>query len=250
MVVRRAAERAICKIGLYGPARGAYQRVFNRSYWRQRQLVRSRYAPFVGPGDLVFDIGANEGRISEALAELGGRVVAIEPNPSLVSVLDARYGSILHAIEPVAVGEEPGCVTLWLGADPAHSTISSDWAAGHPERWRGTADVEVVTLASLCDKYGSPAFIKIDVEAAEDGVLRGLDHAIPALSFEVQAAKPDVALDCLAILELLGPYEFCLMRSQSTFPERWSFPEQARDLIAQLAADSPRAYGDMFARHR
>ena len=42
------------------------------------------YARFVKAGDLVFDIGSHVGDRIAAFRRLGARVVACEPNPSLV----------------------------------------------------------------------------------------------------------------------------------------------------------------------
>src|SRR6056297_3329983 len=85
-----------------------------RSLWlyrrpgRQRAL-RSFYAPFVGAGDLVFDIGAHVGDRSLAFAALGGRVIAVEPQPMLAAWLRRNLGA-MHEIEVLeqAVGAEAG----------------------------------------------------------------------------------------------------------------------------------------------
>ena len=47
---------------------------------RQRRMQRL-YRQFVRPGDLVFDIGAHVGNRARALAAIGCRVVALEPQP-------------------------------------------------------------------------------------------------------------------------------------------------------------------------
>src|SRR5262245_6321362 len=46
--------------------------------WRITAL-RRHYGALIEPGDLVFDVGAHVGNHSRALAGLGARVVAIEP---------------------------------------------------------------------------------------------------------------------------------------------------------------------------
>lgn len=48
-------------------------------------------APFVGRGDLAFDVGANNGLYTETLLELGAEVIAVEPNPGVaVAPRDTR----------------------------------------------------------------------------------------------------------------------------------------------------------------
>ena len=48
---------------------------------RQRRL-RRLYATLAAPGDLTFDLGAHAGNRTRALAAVGCRVVALEPQPS------------------------------------------------------------------------------------------------------------------------------------------------------------------------
>jgi 23S rRNA (adenine-N6)-dimethyltransferase len=69
---------------------------------RSHQLAREIVAQAgIGPKDLVVDIGAGTGRLTEALASSAGRVVAIELDPSFVATLRRRF----HARAKVAVVE-------------------------------------------------------------------------------------------------------------------------------------------------
>ena len=45
----------------------------------------------IGDGDLVLEIGAGTGRLTEALASRGGRVLAVELDPELVARLSRTY---------------------------------------------------------------------------------------------------------------------------------------------------------------
>src|SRR5689334_4646326 len=48
--------------------------------WTKADDERLRfYRQFVGPGDLVFDVGANVGHVTKVFLRAGARVVAIEP---------------------------------------------------------------------------------------------------------------------------------------------------------------------------
>ena len=53
---------------------------------RQRRMQRL-YRQFAQPGDLVFDIGAHVGNRARALAALGCRVIALEPQPDFARLL-------------------------------------------------------------------------------------------------------------------------------------------------------------------
>ncbi|MCK4723641.1 MAG: hypothetical protein KAT75_10070, partial [Dehalococcoidia bacterium] len=52
-------------------------------WWAWSEEVELRgvgvYEPFIEPGDMCFDIGANRGRKTFVMRELGARVVAVEP---------------------------------------------------------------------------------------------------------------------------------------------------------------------------
>jgi 23S rRNA (adenine-N6)-dimethyltransferase len=54
------------------------------------QLIRSSG---VGPGDLVFDLGAGFGALTGPLAATGARVIAVEIDPGLAARLRRRFGA-------------------------------------------------------------------------------------------------------------------------------------------------------------
>src|SRR5256885_14958552 len=73
---------------------------------RRRAAAMDRlYRNFVRPGDLVFDVGAHVGDRVASFRRLGARVVAVEPQRSMVRALRLLYGrSKSVAIEALAVG--------------------------------------------------------------------------------------------------------------------------------------------------
>ena len=62
----------------YPQLRTGYLRVFKHAYWKKHvRGLRDFYRPFIAPGALVFDIGANVGEYAQAFLALGARVVAV-----------------------------------------------------------------------------------------------------------------------------------------------------------------------------
>jgi FkbM family methyltransferase len=222
--------------------------------FRARRLARL-YAPFLAPGALAFDIGAHAGNRVRAFRRLGARVVAVEPQPDFVRLLEALYGrDPAVTIVAAAVAAAPGEARLLVSErTPTVTTLSADWArrvAADPSfrgvSWAPGARVPVTTLDALVAAHGRPDFVKLDVEGSEAAALAGLSTAVPALSFEYLAAAPDVALACVDRLAALGRYEFnwSAGERQRLASPRWLEPDALRAVLRGLPAGS----GDVYAR--
>jgi hypothetical protein len=115
------------------------------------------------------------------------------------------------------------------------------------QRWTKAVPVPVTTLDALIDKYGAPAFIKIDVEGFEEEALQGLTHAVKALSFEFTIIQRDVALACIERCITLGYTRFnaALGESQTFVNADWVGGEEIAGWLTGLpdAANS----GDIYA---
>lgn len=220
---------------------------------------RAFYRQFVRPGDLCFDVGAHVGNRLRALAGLGARVVALEPHPVFLGLLQRWYGDWPGVIVVgQAVAARPGERGLMLSRRaPTVSTLSPEWAARVARapgfagvRWESTTRVPVTTLDRLIEQHGLPRFCKLDVEGSELEALQGLSVPLPALSFEVVPAAVEWALSCLDRLTSLGGYEFNRTVGEST---RWLSPDwlSAGAMAAQLQALAPDSRsGDVYARLR
>jgi len=185
---------------------------------RRRHVAMDRlYAGFIGPGDLVFDIGAHVGDRIAAFRRLGARVVAAEPQPLLVKTLKLLYGRDRKvAIEPIAVGRDQGELVLKLNLDnPTVSSASDafiraarDAPGWQGEQWVDRTTVPMITLDALIARHGVPAFVKIDVEGYEAEALAGLSRPVAALSFEFTTIQREIALVCLEHCGALGYAKF------------------------------------------
>jgi len=143
----------------------------------------------LNPGETFIDVGANFGIYSYLAArKVGacGRVFAIEPTPSMCSILrenaQANFLGNLDVIQ-AAFGERSGTSLLNLHADSGRSSLRD-----MRSEVVGRIQVAVQTLdASIPDRQ-SVAMIKMDVEGYEPHVLAGgrqriqRDH--PVILFE------------------------------------------------------------------
>lgn len=229
--------------------------IYRTRPWKDRALRRF-LGGFVKRGDLVFDIGAHVGNRSLAMARLGARVVAVEPQASYADFLERSMGRRLVTVERCALGAEPGWTTLHVSSrHPTVSTISADFidrvsrSEGFRNvRWDERRQVELCTLDMLIGRHGVPAFCKIDVEGAEAAILAGLSHPIPMIAFEYVPAARAVAIDAIDRLAALGDYRFNRVVGER---HHWSNPEwcdassMRRDIEGLSDTESS---GDIYAR--
>ena len=223
---------------------------------RQRRLRRF-YSGFVSSGDLVFDLGAHAGNRTRAFAAIGCHVVALEPQPDFARLLRALFGGS-PAVEVIeaAVGAEPGRASLSISErTPTVTTLAAGWrdARGRESdfsgvQWNRRIDVETTTLDVLIERFGMPAFIKIDVEGSEPSVLAGLSHPVRSLSFEYLPHANEYVRACVARLGALGPYQFNWSPGESyrLAAERWMSGAELSTALETVEAQ--RRAGDVYAR--
>jgi FkbM family methyltransferase len=153
--------------------------------------------------DLIFDVGANRGAKTDIFLRLGARVVAVEPDEACQVILRDRFlryrvRSSSVTLVDRAVSDKIGIEELFIdGPGSAVNTISRKWANHLKEtkesfkyqhcglEFSNSKSVATTTLNDLVSLYGTPFFVKIDVEGHELNVLLGMRHPVPFLSFEV-----------------------------------------------------------------
>jgi FkbM family methyltransferase len=153
-------------------------------------------------GQLVFDIGFHIGDDSAGYLSRGYRVVAVEANGALVEDGRKRFRNEVASgqltILNVAMWHTSGAkITFCINETyPGMSTIDRD----HCDRVGGKChevEVETVTVADLFETYGTPWYMKMDIEAADEMVVRSLPEGCPLpkyFSCEISHGSPMVGL--------------------------------------------------------
>ncbi len=155
--------------------------------------------------DLVFDVGANIGFYSllfSSLAGKGGKVVAYEPDPANLRLLeDAVSGNKRDnvVIRNIALGRKSGRDSFSIDkATGSTGHLGSGLTSAETIFGKGKeilVDVDVRTLDQEAELWGSPRLIKMDVEGGEFDVLCGgaslLERDRPFVVSELSAWNED-----------------------------------------------------------
>jgi FkbM family methyltransferase len=151
-----------------------------RSFDPEVTEVLARYggAP---EGDVFWDVGANKGACSFAIATAlpRAKIVAIEPQRAMQALLRRNLAEVApgrYEVCPVAIGEAPGEVEIFIPeANRGAATMVWERRGEH-----GRIEVvRVATAASLHARsaFGWPTLVKIDVEGFEPAVIRSMAPA-------------------------------------------------------------------------
>ncbi|MBI4617029.1 MAG: FkbM family methyltransferase [Planctomycetes bacterium] len=190
----------------------------------------------VAPGCVAWDVGANVGFITLALARLAGpsgRVVAFEPRPDAAALVraNAALNRFAHVdVRECAASDSTGRATFHVrGMAPTSGLAVS-----------GVPDVRTLEVATtrLDDLAGIPApdFVKMDIEGSEVEALKGMARLLagkrPVLAIENHGRTGEVA----AILRAAG-YLIQVLGRSDEFPHApWNsiavaVPEERAELL-------------------
>jgi FkbM family methyltransferase len=207
-------------------------------------------------GDLIFDIGANEGFKTDIFLRLGARVIAVDPDEANRTALREKFLTHRIAKKPVcvvgkAVSDGNGSTRLWIDQPgSAKNTLSEKWIKileVDDKRFNARLSfdhsvvVETITLDDLMKQYGLPFFVKIDVEGHEVSVLRGLQRPVPYLSFEVNLPEfRSEGLKCIERLDQLAPSGLFnyIIGNHPQLASGWMDAGRVRDVLQRCAEDS------------
>jgi FkbM family methyltransferase len=132
-------------------------------------------------GEVALDVGANIGNHSLFLADIFKRVIAFEPNSLARSILEINLelneiGNI--ELRPFGLSDQSGIATLTFDLLNLGAATSAE-----PKRKSAAVRQSTIELIAGDDVIDVPervGFIKIDVEGAEEAVLKGLKQTLRA----------------------------------------------------------------------
>lgn len=215
------------------------------------------YQTFLPSHAVIFDVGSNLGTRTKVFSRMAPQVISIEPQQSCVCFLQWMFQGVRSVvIVPKGIGREKGEATLHLTQFSELATTSQDYihdlqSSGRLEKfqWDRSEKIAVTTLDALVEEFGTPGFIKIDIEGGELEALRGLTSAPQMLSFEFHAERVHVAFECLEYLRSLGACSANLSYGETMafVFDHWVPLEEVEQLLLSHKGTNS-ALGDIYVR--
>lgn len=215
-------------------------------YWFEKGSMLKFYSNFVSPGDLVFDVGAHIGRMTEVFLSLGARVVCVEPVPHCIKILKKKFGNNDNVkIVEKGLSDREGKLTFYICEKRcSFSTFSEKYKPKITKK----IQVPVTTLDLVIEKFGKPKFCKIDVEGFELQVLRGLSSKICFMSFEFTEKLLEDTKFCIDHILCLGKakFNFSFYNQFKLTSKKWL---NSKQLLDKLESE-PNKYlwGDIYVK--
>lgn len=187
--------------------------------------------------DLVYDVGMHLAHDTDFYLAKGFRVIAIEAAPDLVAAAEERFReaivsgqlTIVHA----AVTDTEGPVTLYINPTKSEwNTIRADWSQRNARLGAPSATAVTVpglTFPTIVATYGTPYYLKIDIEGADLLCIEGLQPPeLPKyVSIESNKVDFDGLLHEFDVLTKLGYQKFKVV-AQHKLPKQVP-PKPARE---------------------
>ena len=187
--------------------------------------------------DLIYDVGMNNGDDTAYYLARGFKVVAVEADPELYRSAEQRFALQLRAgqlsLLNVAIAAEPGFAEFWICEENSvwnsffKDNVARDGLRHH------SVQVQCETLPRILSSYGTPYFLKVDIEGHDALCLDALNACSERpkyVSFEL--GDIDIFLDKLtaagysAFKKLISQYNFLPVELPSSKEqlryERWT----------------------------
>lgn len=153
-----------------------------RESWAWHEAARfAAMSTVIGPGDVVWDIGAELGDHAALYAMWGAQVVLCEPNPkawpNIRAIWEANGLDLPLATWDGFISDRDDGVD-WGIAGGWPAAVEGDVVGDHGSFTLGEERATETTVDALAERVKTPTVLTIDVEGSELQVLRGATHTL------------------------------------------------------------------------
>lgn len=169
--------------------------------------------------DLVFDLGFHNGDDTAFYLSKGLRVVALEANPGLVEAGERRFAGDVEAgrltLLHKAVCEASGYVDFYVHPNKTDwSSVLQTMAESDGSRAQ-LVSVQTTDFVELCAEYGTPLYMKVDIEGCDTFVAQQLlGSGTPPQFVSFETSRRDYGA-LFSYLYVAGYRQFQLVNQQN-----------------------------------
>jgi FkbM family methyltransferase len=189
----------------------------------------------------VYDVGLHDGGDTHHYLNEGSKVVAIDANPAMCAAAESRFADYVRTgqlkVLNCGVGEQRGEFTFWVCEDvPEWSSFHQRIASRNGAKHHALA-VNCVPISDVINEFGTPDYMKIDIEGNDRVCIAGLTSATAPsyISIEMDHFRGDQDLRRLKELGYRGFKVICQNNSWHQVTKRniWLYQRGPTDFIVR-----------------
>jgi FkbM family methyltransferase len=188
--------------------------------------------------DLIYDLGMNNGDDTAFYLACGFRVLSVDADPNMIAAASRRFKAEIEAkrviLLNVGVAEQTTVAEFWINdARPEWNSFSRELTTRNNEPHHAIT-IQCRRLDEILAEYGTPSYLKIDIEGNDIICCRQLTGAHKPKYISVEMSE----VDNLLVLRDVGYDRFKLIsqvNQQAVRPEDPKLYEQILRNIHQAA---------------
>jgi FkbM family methyltransferase len=163
---------------------------------------------------LFFDIGANVGLWALHNYTSQTKIISVEASPNTSQQLQINcQGKNIICLNYAVTSSNQSVIDFFECAVNTISTLDEKWLNDPSSRFYRQypykkIEVQTITIDRLISDYGIPDILKVDVEGAENIVLKSLTQPIKTVCFEWASEWNEKTIDAINHLANLGYQQF------------------------------------------
>jgi len=189
---------------------------------------------------LLFDIGANIGLWALKNYTHETKIVCVEASPTTTQELQRNcQGKNILCLNYAVTSTNSNTVTFCECSSSPISTLDESWLNDPSSRFYKVhsykkIQVPTITIDKLISDYGIPDILKVDVEGAENIVLKSLTQHVKTICFEWASEWNEKTFDALNHLSSLGYQKFHIQNQDNYSYRPPTYEYNKEELIAKL----------------